>query len=94
MPENANGRREGPPSLALPRQAAGDVAARSRRAGEVSRGRAELAGADQCGVARGGGALKLLPGNNSCNSLQRRDEFRKVVFTLTVTYRLTKPHFV
>jgi len=37
-------------------QAAGDGAARSRRAGEVSRGRAGLAGADQRGVARGGGA--------------------------------------
>jgi len=37
-------------------QAARSVAARSQRAGEVSRGRAGLAGADQCGVARGGGA--------------------------------------
>lgn len=37
-------------------QAAGNGAARSRRAGEVSRGRAGLAGADQCGVARGSGA--------------------------------------
>jgi len=37
-------------------RAAGNGAARSRRAGEVSRGRAGLAGADQCGVARGGGA--------------------------------------
>jgi len=37
-------------------QAAGNGAARSPRASEVSRGRAGLAGADQCGVARGGGA--------------------------------------
>lgn len=37
-------------------QAAGNVSARSRRAGEVSRGRAGLAGADQCDVSRGGGA--------------------------------------
>ena len=37
-------------------QAAGNGAARSPRASEVSRGRAGLAGADQCGVARGGRA--------------------------------------
>ena len=37
-------------------RAVGNGAARSRCAGEVSRGRAGLAGADQCGVARGGGA--------------------------------------
>jgi len=37
-------------------QAAGNGAALSRRTREISRGRAGLAGADQCGVARGGGA--------------------------------------
>jgi len=37
-------------------RAVGNGAARSRRTREISRGRAGLAGADQCGVARGGGA--------------------------------------
>ena len=37
-------------------RAAGDVAAQSRRAGDISRGRAGLAGVDRYGVARGGGA--------------------------------------
>ena len=48
------GRRDS--AAGLQGQAAGNGAARSRRTREISRGRAGLAGADQCGVARGGWA--------------------------------------
>lgn len=52
-------RREGPPAVARPGQAAGDVAVGPGRAGEVSRGWAGMARADQCGVADGGRALAI-----------------------------------
>jgi len=41
-------------------RAAGDGAARSRHAGEVSRGRAGLTGVDQCDVARSGGTCEAV----------------------------------
>ena len=53
-------------------QAVGNGEARSRRAGEISRGRAGLAGADQCGVAGGGGASGVaLPGVEDGEDLNR-----------------------
>lgn len=55
-------------------RAAGNDAGRSRRAGEVSRGRAGLAGADQCGVASGGGTSGVtLAGVEDGEDLDRFD---------------------